>query len=139
MDADSDITGDRRNCRPKGFPSVFGFVVTLSFPSIPYYHPRLILTRLCHPIVLHHSLRLPVFTLLVCITDLYEICLFAFFDTFFVRQSFSISLEWLAGQRCPSSPSHTEYTRDCFAPATHAYQFCWIWGVSSVNRRDSPH
>ncbi|KAF9507596.1 hypothetical protein BS47DRAFT_285126 [Hydnum rufescens UP504] len=68
------------------------------------------------------------------------ICLFfALFDTFFVRQSFSISLEWLAAQRCPSSPSHTEYTRGCFAPATLAYQFCWIWGVSSVNRRDSPH
>ncbi|KAF9507420.1 hypothetical protein BS47DRAFT_1351576, partial [Hydnum rufescens UP504] len=40
---------------------------------VPYYQPRLILTRLCRPILLHHSLCLPVFALLLRITHLYEI------------------------------------------------------------------
>ncbi|KAF9507683.1 hypothetical protein BS47DRAFT_284281 [Hydnum rufescens UP504] len=39
---------------------------------IPYYHPRLILTHLGLPILVHHNLRLPVFALLVCIMHLYE-------------------------------------------------------------------
>ncbi|KAF9503640.1 hypothetical protein BS47DRAFT_784157 [Hydnum rufescens UP504] len=115
VDTDFDITCDRRNYRPEGFPSVFGLIITLS-PSITLAssspHPRSSQSpypSLHRPRLHHASVRTRLF--------------FAFFDPFFVQHSFSISSEWLAAQRYPSSPSHAEYTRDCFAPVTRGYQF----------------
>jgi len=63
----------RRHSRPKELQTRrIPWRIWLRRPPIPYYHLRLILTRLCRPILLHHNFRLPVFPLLVCIMHLYE-------------------------------------------------------------------
>ncbi|KAF9507427.1 hypothetical protein BS47DRAFT_1351593, partial [Hydnum rufescens UP504] len=112
---------------------------------IPYHHPRLILTRLCRPIHLHHSLRLPVFALLVCVTHLYEIhmpllCLLRYIPRPVVL------LRLVRMVHGPEVPliflTYGIHSRLCCPSHSRLPVFLTIpayGGVSSVNRRDSRH
>ncbi|KAF9503622.1 hypothetical protein BS47DRAFT_784827 [Hydnum rufescens UP504] len=132
----------RHHSRPKELETRrIPWPIRLHRDSTPHYRPLLILTRLCRPILLHHSLRLPVFAPLVCITHPYKIHIPPLCVLRYILRS-AMPLHLVRMARGPEPPLISLTCGIVFPQQltpTSFSDYTGYGGVSSINQRDSRH